>query len=159
MSSSTNSVVVTTAVAPDASTTFALFAEDVNTWWKLGPRFRGPGGTLRFEPGEGGRLVQRDTDGSEFEFGRISVWKPGDRLVFGWRNRNFANGELTEVEVRFEAVGASTRVTVIHRGWDALRPDHPSRHGLEDSAFSAMMGAWWGDQALSLRRLAKSRGA
>jgi len=159
MSSSTDSVVVTTVVAADASTTFALFTEDVNTWWKQGPRFRGAGGTLRFEPGEGGRLVQRDTDGSEFEFGRISVWKPGDRLVFGRRNRNFADDELTEVEVRFETVGASTRVTVIHRGWDALRPDHPSRHGLEDSAFSAMMGGWWGDQALSLRLLAKSRGA
>jgi len=157
MSSPTDSVVVTTVVAADASTTFALFTEDVNLWWKQGPRFRGAGGTLRFEPGEGGRLIQQDLDGSEFEFGRISVWKPGDRLVFGWRNRNFAEGEVTEVEVQFEAVGASTRVTVIHRGWDALRPDHPSRHGLEGSAFSAMMGVWWGDQALSLRLLAKER--
>jgi uncharacterized protein YndB with AHSA1/START domain len=157
VSSGTDSVVVTTVVAADAGTTFALFTEDVNLWWKQGPRFRGVGGTLRFEPGEGGRLVQRDTDGSEFEFGRISVWKPGDRLVFGWRNRNFADGELTEVEVQFEAVGSSTRVTVVHRGWDALRPDHPSRHGLEGSAFGAMMGVWWGDQALSLRLWARER--
>lgn len=157
MSSPTDSVVVTTVVAADASTTFALFTEDVDLWWKQGPRFRGAGGTLRFEPGEGGRLIQQDLDGSEFEFGRISVWKPGDRLVFGWRNRNFAQGEITEVEVQFEAVGESTRVTVTHRGWDALRPDHPSRHGLEGSAFGAMMGVWWGDQALSLRLLVNER--
>ncbi len=158
MSSATDSVVVTTVVAADVDETFTLFTEDVNVWWKQGPRFRGAGGTLRFEPREGGRLIQQDSDGSEFEFGRISVWKPGERLVFGWRNRNFAPSELTEVEVQFEAVGASTRVTVVHRGWDALRPDHPSRHGLEDSAFGAMMGVWWGDQALSLRLWAKARG-
>ena len=151
MSSAPDSVVVTTVVAADATTTFSLFTEDVNSWWKQGPRFRGAGGTLQFEPGEGGRLVQRDIDGSEFEFGRISVWKPGDRLVFGWRNRNFAEGELTEVDVQFEAVGTSTRVTVVHRGWGALRADHPARHGLEGAAFGAMMGVWWGDQALSLR--------
>jgi len=157
MSSPTDSVVVTTVVTADPDTTFALFTDEVDAWWKTGPRFRGPGGTLRFEPGEGGRLIQQDTDGSEFEFGRISVWKPGERLVFGWRNRNFASGEITEVEVQFEAAGASTRVTVIHRGWDALRPDHPSRHGLEGSAFSAMMGVWWGDQALALRLLVKQR--
>ena len=52
MSSPTDSIVVTTVVAADASTTFALFTEDVNLWWKQGPRFRGAGGTLRFEPGE-----------------------------------------------------------------------------------------------------------
>lgn len=57
MSSPTDSVVVTTVVPADAITTFALFTEDVDNWWKQGPRFRGAGGTLRFESGEGARRV------------------------------------------------------------------------------------------------------
>jgi len=158
MSSPTDSIVVTTVVDADALTTFEVFTEDVNDWWRQGPRFRGAGGTLRFDPGEGGRLVQLDGDGAEFEFGRITVWKPGERLVVGWRNRDFAAGETTEVEVRFEAVGPATRVTLIHRGWDALPADHPSRHGLVGSAFGAMQGVWWADQILALRRSAMVRG-
>jgi hypothetical protein len=48
-------------------------------------------------------------------------------------------------------------VVIEHRGWDALPPDHPARHGLEGPAFSAMMGVWWGDQLVSLRSRAGAR--
>jgi hypothetical protein len=43
-------------------------------------------------------------------------------------------------------------VTVIHRGWSALREDHPSRHGLHGAEFVRMIGMWWGD-LLSAYRL------
>jgi len=77
------------------------------------------------------------------------------RLVLEWRNANFAPNERTEVEVLFEPAGGGTRVTVQHRGWAALRPDHPARHNLAGSAFSRMMGLWWGDQLTALRELAE----
>lgn len=157
--SATDSVQVTTVVSVDPMTAFAVFTEEVDQWWKLGPRFRGAGGTLRFEPGEGGRLVQTDLDGSEFELGRVQVWKPGESLLLVWRNRNFEPDQETEVEVTFEKAGSGTRVTIEHRGWDTLPADHPARHGLEGEAFSAMMGVWWGDQAVSLRLVAAARAA
>ena len=44
-------------------------------------------------------------------------------------------------------------VTVTHRGWSALRADHPVRHRLEVAAFCRMTGLWWGEQMSSLREL------
>ena len=149
--SSTDSVNVTTVVAAEPQTTFAIFTEEVDSWWKVGPRFRASGARMQFESGEGGRLLQTSADGSVFEVGRIRVWKPGDRLVLSWRNQNFEPDQITEVEVRFEAAGSGTRVTIVHRGWDALPADHEARHGLEGRAFSSLIGGWWGDLALSLR--------
>ena len=71
---------------------------------------------LSFEPGEGGRLIETLASGKVFEIGKITVWAPPTRLVFGWRQATFQADQDTEVEVRFEPVGAETRVTVEHRG-------------------------------------------
>ena len=46
----------TVPLPPDEA--FALFTEEVDSWWRHGPRFRaaidGKEGVMRFEPGEGG---------------------------------------------------------------------------------------------------------
>lgn len=145
---------VTTFVAVDPGLAFEVFTEETDLWWRRGQRYRfgeGRDGNLRFEGGAGGRLVEDFGNGARFEVGRVLVWEPGARLVFEWRGRNFAPGEITEVEVCFEPASGGTRVTLEHRGWDALRPDHPARHGLGGTAFTAMIGLWWGDLATSLR--------
>jgi hypothetical protein len=57
----TESVVVTTVVAVDASTTVALFMEELNLRWKQSPRFGGALGTLRSESdgwGDGALLLR-----------------------------------------------------------------------------------------------------
>jgi uncharacterized protein YndB with AHSA1/START domain len=154
---------VSTRVEVDADTAFRIFTEEVDAWWRTGPRFRWHGerdGTVRFEPGEGGRFLEvyDEEAGDAFEVGRIQVWDPPKRLVFTFRARVFAPGESTEVEVRFEPSGGATDVTVEHRGWDALRDDHPVRHGMDVSAFSDMMGVWWADLLTSARRRAAERG-
>ena len=77
--SGTDSITMTTVVPADPATAFGVFTEEVDGWWKTGPRFRSAGGTMRFEPGEGGRLIETRPDGTEFRYGRISVWKPGVR--------------------------------------------------------------------------------
>jgi len=86
-------------------------------------------GRLAFEPGEGGRLITTFEDGTTFEIGRISVWEPGERLVFAWRQANFSAEQSTEVEVCFEPVGAETRVSIEHRAWDTIPRRHAARHG------------------------------
>ncbi len=142
------SVIVTTLVAADPDAAFAIFTAEVDSWWKRGPMFRpatGTGGVLRFEPGAGGRLLETYEDGSTFEFGRVRVWEPGRRLVFEMFARSFGPGESTEVEVRFEAEGEQTRVTLENRGWDRFPQDHPVRHGMDDTAFRDMMSIWWAD--------------
>ncbi|AGC48583.1 hypothetical protein MYSTI_07311 [Myxococcus stipitatus DSM 14675] len=144
---------VTTFLAVEPEEAFAVFTEETDLWWRKGPRFRGssaPTSVVRFEGGSGGRLVEEDPAGV-FEIGRVLTWEPGARLCFEWRGRNFAPGELTQVDVRFEPAEGGTRVVLEHRGWEALRPDHPVRHGQDVAGFLEMMGMWWGGLALSLR--------
>jgi uncharacterized protein YndB with AHSA1/START domain len=155
--------VVTVTVDVPPSTAFEVFTQETDLWWRKGMRFRVSGkrpGVLSFEPREGGRLFEQyeSAAGSRaHEIGTILVWEPPARLVFEWRAANFAPAERTEVEVRFEPTRRGTRVTVEHRGWAAIRPDHPARHGQAPAAFLAQMGTWWGDQMSSLRRVAHER--
>ena len=115
---------------------------------------------LHFEPRVGGRLFESFGEGPEarvVEAGRIRVWEPPLRLVFEWRNTNFKPGEVTEVEVHFEATGNGTAVTVEHRGWATLPPEHPARHGLAGSDFSRELGLWWGALGTAFREYLLSR--
>jgi len=148
---------VSIAVPPDEA--FAFFTEQIETWWRRGPRFRnapGDRGFIRMEPGVGGRVFE-SFDDRVVEVGRAIVWDPPRRLVFEWRNSNFAPAEKTEVEVRFDPTATGTRVTVVHRGWAALRPDHPARHGQPPSVFSRSVGLFWGDLLTSYRERASRR--
>ncbi len=147
---------VTTFVALTPERAFAVFTGDIDLWWRRGPRFRFGGkrrGTLTFEPGPGGRLFEAFSDGpgDVQEVGRVLAWEPGARLMLEWRLTNFAPGERTEVEVLFAAEGRGTRVTVEHRGWSALRADHPARHGQDVAAFVARLGMWWADLMSAMR--------
>lgn len=139
---------------------FEVFTQEVDLWWRRGPRFRGggAGSQLCFEQdARGRRLVEHGEDGA-FEIGRVVVWQPGERLVLEYRLRNFAAGEHTELEVRFEKQGSGTRVVLEHRGWERLRPDHPARHGLGGEALSSMIGLYWGDLITAFRQHAGARG-
>jgi hypothetical protein len=48
-------------------------------------------------------------------------------------------------------------VTVEHRGWASLRPDHPARHGMDAASFENMMGGFWADLLTAARRHAASQ--
>lgn len=160
------SVVVTTRIDVDMATAFEVFTQDIDAWWKHGPRFRvhhDRETRMRFEPGVGGRLVEvfDPTTGEGFEHGKVRVWDPPSRLVFEMSGRDFREGERTEVEVRFEDERGMTRVTVEHRGWDQFPADHPVRHGLDGGAFRDVMSVWWADLLASVARQARGarRGA
>jgi uncharacterized protein YndB with AHSA1/START domain len=149
-------VTVTVNALPDEA--FRLFTEEVDAWWRRGPKYRHFGGEhaiVAFEPGVGGRVFEQfGTGGPVHVLGEVLAWQPGERLVFEWRLANFAPGERTEVEVLFEAFGDSrTRVSVTHRGWAAIRADHPVRHGQPVADFIRNMGLWWGDQLTTYRLL------
>lgn len=109
----------------DPGTAFDIFTGDIGTWWKRGTRYWNDSARaveLRLEPHVGGRLLEvyDPGTGEGFEIGRVLAWEPGKRLVFTWRQDDWAASEVTEVEVRFEAAGSGTRVTVEHGGWDRV---------------------------------------
>ncbi len=148
---------VTVLVDVSREDAFDVFTREIDLWWKQGPRYRIAGrgrGVLCFEPGVGGRLFETfelPSGPRTIEVGRITGWEPPERLSFEWRGVNFKPDEKTFVEVAFEPSRSGTLVTVHHRGWSALREDHPVRHGLVGSAFSRMIALWWGELMTSLR--------
>ena len=142
----TSAVIVSLRVPANAEDAFAAFTEEIGVWWRTSPLFQltpEGDGALYFEPGEGGRLMTRLPSGKQYEIGKVICWRPGERLCFDWRPSTFAAGEKTEVEVRFEAFGDETRVTVEHRGWDSIPQAHVARHGFPLHATQARLGEHW----------------
>ena len=142
----TSRVLVALRVKASPERAFAVFTGDIGRWWRPNALFaftpREPG-VLAFEPGPQGRLTETLASGKVHEIGRVRVWAPPARLVFGWRQATFAPGQHTEVEVRFDPVGDETRVTVEHRGWDSVPTSHVARHGFPDAVFLRRHAEWW----------------
>ena len=104
-----DSVTVTTVLAVDRATAFYVFTEEVDFWWKRGPRFRvdpSRPSTMRFEPRVGGRFLEVYDEASDdsFEHGKVRAWEPNERVVFEMRARDLKPEERTEVEIRVESV-------------------------------------------------------
>lgn len=141
-----SAVVVSLRIEAPPLVVFEAFTQDIALWWRPNPLFKltpGGDGALRFEPGEGGRLVTTLANGTSFEIGRVTVWSPPLRLAFTWRQATFAPDQETRVEVVFEPVGDATRVSVTHRGWDAVPAEHVARHGFPLAVFQQRQGEQW----------------
>jgi uncharacterized protein YndB with AHSA1/START domain len=157
MSASGDQAKVSVLVRVPPAEAFRIFTEEIDGWWRTGMRYRigKRRSVVHLEPKLGGRLFESfETAGGApkvKETGRITCFEPPKRLVLEWRAVNFAPDEKTEVEVEFSPSPSGTRVTVCHRGWSQIRPDHPARHGEEVAAFLATMGRWWGDLMTALR--------
>lgn len=125
---------------------FAAFTDEIGRWWRSNGLFQfssGGSGSLVFEPGPAGRLVETYEDGSLFVVGEVRVWDPPRHLVLGWRHASFDADQATELQVHFEPVGSQTRVTVEHWGWDAIPQRHAARHGFPLAAFQLRFAEWW----------------
>jgi uncharacterized protein YndB with AHSA1/START domain len=126
---------------------FDVFVQQIGQWWQPNGLFRtGPRqpGTLAFEGGARGSLVETNAQGESWELGRVLHWEPPARLVFSWRQPDYPEDMSTEFEERFESVDPDvTRVSVEHRGFDAVPADSAARHGFPDSALQMRLAEWW----------------
>ena len=150
----TSKVFVALRVKATPERAFAAFVGEIGLWWKPNALFqttpRAPG-LLAFEPGEGGRLTETLAGGKVFEIGRITAWEPPQRLEFSWRQANFPPELKTQVEVRFEAVGDETRVSITHRGFEQVPAQSAARHGFPDQTLLMRLAEYWQAQLASLR--------
>ncbi len=151
----TSKVYVALRVRATPSRAFEVFTGEIGAWWRPSQTFqttpRAPG-QLAFEPlGAEGRLTETLANGKVFEIGRVLAWEPPNRLVFSWRQASFPPDLVTEVEVRFEAVGEETRVSVEHRGFDQVPMASAARHGFADQLLLAHLAEYWQSQITSLR--------
>ena len=133
-----DSVTVTVVVRADPQSAFRMFTEEIDAWWKRGPLYRLQGGCMRFDAKH---LLEGDS-----VIGRVLAWEPGRRLRLEILQWHLGGDPPGEVEVRFEAVGDGTRVTVEHRGW-APRP-------VGAAEFRTVVGLWWGTLLAGLQRAA-----
>jgi uncharacterized protein YndB with AHSA1/START domain len=108
---------------------FSVFTGRIGEWWPLDTYsvYENEVAGVTFEPRAGGRIVERSRSGQESSWGEILVWEPPSRLGFTWRPGHAPEDPSTEVEVRFVAVGDSTRVELEHRGWEALAEPQTTR--------------------------------
>jgi uncharacterized glyoxalase superfamily protein PhnB len=123
------------AVGPDVA--FKVFTEEMDLWWVRGPiNFSDAGRVVevRCEPGVGGRIGEVLDDrasGPMREKARITAWEPGVRLCW------ISSVDDVQTEVRFEPVGAGTRVVVEHR----IPAGGQDRGG---TAWSRVVPLWFG---------------
>jgi len=92
---------------------FRVFCEEMGQWW---PGGFGKDSKVFIEGRVGGRYYERGPDGLEKEIGKVTAYEPPSRVAFTFRAPSW---ELsTEVDVRFIADGAGTRVELEHSGWE-----------------------------------------
>jgi uncharacterized protein YndB with AHSA1/START domain len=107
-------------IACPAEHAFSVWTSGIGTWWPPDHTMTGRAALVVLQNGVGGRIYERTPDGTEHDWGEVTVWQPPERLAYRWHlGRDRA--EATEVEIRFLARGpAATRIEIEHRGWERL---------------------------------------
>jgi uncharacterized protein YndB with AHSA1/START domain len=108
-----------TLVRSDQRHTFDVFVRTIGIWWPVNPFSAGKDRVrdVTIEPAAGGRVYESWPDGTTVTWGELLAWEPPQRFAMTWNMTPVP----TEVELTFRALGpALTRVSVEHRGWEAL---------------------------------------
>lgn len=115
-----------TTVRVERAAAFHGFVRTIGSWWPVEP-FSAGGERVRdvtVEQRAGGRVVETWDDGTRVDWGELRVWEPSHRFVMTWA----MTPATTEVEFTFAELGpALTRVSVEHRGWEALDDEQLAR--------------------------------
>src|SRR5258708_15775732 len=142
-----------TVVRARAQGTFDSFVTTIGAWWPVQPFSAGKDRVraVTVERRRGGRVYETWDDGTEVDWGTVTAWDPPARFVMTWSGTPAA----TEVEFTFVLVGpALTRVTVEHRGWEALTEGQLAEDCALPGGYSS--GAYAAGWAPSLRCPARS---
>jgi uncharacterized protein YndB with AHSA1/START domain len=133
---------VTVKAAVEAA--FKAFTDELTTWWPLVTHSYGGEKATEavFEGRNGGRVYERQEDGTERDWAAVIAWEPPHRFVLEWRICP------SEVEVRFsyESEGV-TRLDLEHRGWEragegaeAIRENYAGGWDVVLGSFAARSG-------------------
>ena len=112
---------IDTLVPCSPGAAFDYFTRDVGRWWPLA-RYscsQARARSVAFDGRVGGHLTETDADGKEYVWGTVTDWEPGRKVALTWHPARSPDRAM-RVAVTFEAAGASTRVRLVHSGWEAL---------------------------------------
>jgi uncharacterized protein YndB with AHSA1/START domain len=122
---------------------FEVFTREVGTWWPLHEHSIGGDEITEviWEEHVGGRIYERHADGGEGEWGRVLEWEPPARFVMSWYPGKDAS-VATQLEVRFVAEAAGTRVDLEHRGWEIFAEEGQQTRDNYDSGWPTVLGCF-----------------
>ncbi|MGR3433378.1 MAG: ArsR/SmtB family transcription factor [Shimia sp.] len=131
---------------PDAA--FDLFATRMGEWWptdthSLSAEDGARPHAVEVEPREGGRILDTTHDGRIAPWGRVTAWEPGRRFAAAWHVGR-PEAEATMLDVRFDARGGGTRVTLIHDGWEVLGAAGAALRGGYHGGWDRVLGQCYG---------------
>ena len=111
-------------VAAAQSDAFEVFTAQFAFWWPLATHSLSANDgklpkTVVLKPGIGGAIEEELFDGRKANWGSITEWDPSRKLAFTWHLHRLKN-EQTHVSVEFIPVGDSTRIRLVHAGWDEI---------------------------------------
>lgn len=108
---------------------FVAFTQLIGLWWPK--EFTVSGDRVTRVAIENGRVYERDVDGNEFDWGAVSNWEPGHRLVLRWTH-GLRGAAASQVTVSFRERSDGEKgclVSLEHAGWvddgDRARFDDP----------------------------------
>lgn len=116
-------------LAMDVPQAFTLVTGRISEWWPPERRHTADSNSCIFLLASR-RFYERAIDGREVELGKITLWNEPHLILLDFYIGTGPE-HPTEVEMRFEADGAKTTVTVIHRPkpesahlWDERSPHY-----------------------------------
>jgi len=114
-------VIKTVVVKAPLDAAFRRFTGEIGTWWPLQTHSVGQGDaqTVAFEERVGGRILESIRGRDACAWGTVTAWDPPRRVAFTWHPGRDPEG-AQDVEVTFVAVGAETRVRLVHSGFERL---------------------------------------
>ncbi len=102
---------------------FKMWTERAAMWWPRSHSMsQDTAMDVLFEPRVGGRIFERASDGTEFEWGEIAVWEPPNRVDYQW-HLFFDRSEATDIQVTFAPTDTGTVVQLRQTGFERLPSD------------------------------------
>ena len=119
---------------------FEVWTTRLSTWWPKGHSASGNPATLVvLEPRQGGRIFERTPDGTEIDWGEITLWSPPRRLGYVWHIGSDRSA-ATDVELTFVDLGdGATRLDIVHTGWERLGAEGRTSREANTNGWNALI--------------------
>lgn len=112
-----------------AERAFATYTDRIGEWWD--PRHTANPATLLavvIEPRVGGRVYATHSDAGNQDWGSVTVWEPGLRLVHTFTLAQDPRYP-TEIMVEFTDIGARCAIRFAHGGWTSENSNARTKFG------------------------------
>lgn len=117
---------------------FAVWTERCSLWW---PRSHcmtsGEHFEVVFEPRVGGRVYEVGDDGTQHDWGEVTVWEPPRRIAYRW-HIFLPPEQATMVEVTFTPTDTGTRVVLLNSGFEVFGAAAEERVGRVGAAWESI---------------------